>query len=143
MRRTTAFAVLIVASLTVVILAGERADRTSASGTTYTVTSNQDPGDSNCFTGGCTCREAIHIANTGQGNNIAFNLPGCPGADANCTILPTVELPPISQPFTTITGFSQPGFAGEPIVHIEGNNAGAANGLVISQGECTSTICFL
>jgi len=115
-------------------LSGESEDA-GAGGVFYTVTSNADPGDGNCFTNGCTLREAINLANGGQGNTIAFDLPGCPATPINCVIEVGSALPAVNQPFTVIDGTTQPGYAGQPIVNLSGDGAGAANGLVLSQGS--------
>lgn len=87
-----------------------------AGGTTYTVTNLDDPGDGTC-NASCTLREAIDAANGGQGNTIAFSVPGCPPA---CTIVPGSALPAITQLGTRIDGTTQPGYDGFPLIVIDG-----------------------
>lgn len=75
-------------------------------------------------------REAIEAANAHPGQDtIDFNLP-----DQSRTIIPLSPLPDITDP-VTIDGTSQLGFAGLPLVELDGSQAGAgADGLRISGG---------
>ncbi len=52
------------------------------------------------------------------------------------TILPTAPLPAITQP-VTIDGTTQPGYAGTPVVVLDGAAAGSASGLTIVAGDST------
>ncbi len=76
--------------------------------------------------------EAIMNANASAGADIiAFNIPS-----GGLTISLTNALPTIVEPLT-IDGSSQPGFAGSPIIEINGAGAGAAvDGLKISTSNC-------
>ena len=53
-------------------------------------------------------------------------------SSSGLTIRPSTPLPPITEP-VTIDGTTQPGFAGTPIIELDGTGAGAtANGLTLS-----------
>jgi CARDB protein len=85
--------------------------------------------------GAGSLRQAILNANVTVGvtEAITFNLPG-PGP---YSIAPTSPLPAITDPLI-IDGTSQPGFAGTPIIELNGANAGlAANGLSIAAANTT------
>jgi hypothetical protein len=80
---------------------------------TFSVTSNADTNTAG------TLRWAINQANlTAAADVISFNL-------AATTISPTTALPTISQP-VTIDGTTQPGYAGAPLVTLNGANAPTA-----------------
>lgn len=105
---------------------------TEAGGTIFTVTNADDPGNGFCDAQ-CTLREAIDEANGGQGNTIAFDLPGCPAVPANCVIQIGAALPALSQLATRIDGTTQPGYAGIPVVTIDGTgSAPGTPGLTLS-----------
>lgn len=91
-----------------------------------------DPG-SGCPNGPCTLRAAIQQANASAGADVITFAIG----SGLVTISPTSFLPILTGP-VTIDGTSQPGFAGNPIVEIDGVSAGSANGLTVDGG--TSTI---
>jgi CSLREA domain-containing protein len=91
----------------------------------FVVNSTADTNDGQCTVAanGCTLREAINAANGNPGaDTIKFNIPG----NAPYTIGPTSRLPVISESLT-IDGTSQPGFAGAPIIEVNGTNAGAGS----------------
>jgi uncharacterized repeat protein (TIGR01451 family) len=82
-------------------------------------------------------RAAIMEANAhpntpGFPDEIHFNLP----ASGVQTITPASPLPVITDP-VVIDGTTQPGFAGYPLVMLNGNMAGAAHGLEITAGNST------
>ena len=99
-----------------------------------TVNSADDVDDGSCTIGHCSLREAINRVNALAGTDtISFNIPG-PGPH---TIVPTSPLPTITDP-AVIDATTQPGFAGSPVVEIDGTNAGlGANGLHITAGSST------
>ena len=99
----------------------------SAAASTFTVTNTAD-------TGAGSLRQAILNANASAGpDQIVFNIPG-PGPH---TISPASPLPTISDP-VTISGSSQQGFSGSPIIELNGANAGSgADGLRITAGSST------
>jgi CSLREA domain-containing protein len=88
-------------------------------------TVNGTPHDGVCadVDGNCTLRAAIEEANANTGpDTIAFNIPGA-GVH---TITPMgsfaeAPLPPITDP-VTIDGTSQPGYAGKPVIELDGSN---------------------
>ena len=91
---------------------------------TFTVTTTED-------TGPGTLRQAILDSNRTPGTNtIAFNLEG----PVPATISPLSALPTISRA-VIIDGTTQPGFAGRPVIGLDGSNAGSANGLHITSGN--------
>ncbi len=102
---------------------------------TFTVNSNSDTDDGLCNAAHCSLREAIDDANATAGaDTIRFII----GSGAR-TIQPTSALPTITDP-VTLDGTTQPGFAGTPIIELDGSLAGAgANGLRISAGSSLVT----
>jgi hypothetical protein len=98
---------------------------------TFVVTSNADP----IALMATTLRQAIMSANLNPGpDTITFNIPGTP------TIAPLTPLPAIAGP-TTIDGTTQPGYAGTPLVFIDGTATipvlVAKDGLVFTGGAST------
>jgi len=93
-------------------------DRTLLS--TFSVANTADSGPG-------SLRQAILDSNaaTGQANTIDFAIPGT-GVQ---TIEPASSLPPITQA-VLIDGESQPGYAGTPLIEIDGQNVG--DGLTIT-----------
>ncbi len=93
------------------------------------------PGDGACktATSSCTLRAAIMEANAWAGSeSILFAIPG----GGVHTILPGfttgVPLPSITPGAVIIDGTSQPGYAGTPLIEIQGSFAGAgANGIAL------------
>jgi hypothetical protein len=93
---------------------------------TYTVANTNDSGAG-------SLRQAIVDANNNPGaDKIVFNISG-PGP---YTITPLTALPTITDP-VTIDGTTQPGFAGKPIIELNGASAGDSSGLRISGGNST------
>lgn len=111
-----------------VSLTSSRTDLSLASispAATFTVTNTND-------SGGGSLRQAILDSNQNPGpDTIDFNAGGV-GAQ---TITVNSPLPAITDP-VTLDGTTQPGFAGAPIIELDGANAGSgANGLVINAGS--------
>ncbi|HEV3165427.1 MAG TPA: hypothetical protein VGZ22_15480 [Isosphaeraceae bacterium] len=81
-----------------------------------------------------TFRQAILDANASVGAaTIMFNIPG----SGNHTIAPTSALPEVTNP-VTIDGATQPGYAGTPLIELNGSSEGpGAIGLMISAGNST------
>ena len=71
-------------------------------------------------------------AATGETNTIDFSIPG----DGVQTIAPISPLPAITQP-VLIDGFSQPGYAGSPLIELSGSQAGTSDGLLITGSNVT------
>ena len=94
---------------------------------TFVVSSTND-------TGPGSLRQAILDSNaaTGQTNTIDFNIPGS-GVQ---TIAPLSALPAITSP-VLIDGWSQPGFAGTPLIELSGSQAGGGDGLTITGPDVT------
>jgi hypothetical protein len=93
---------------------------------TFTVTNTNTIGPG-------SLRQAILDANANPGaDTIVFNIPGA-GVH---TIMLAFFLPTITDP-VTIDGTTQPGFAGSPIIELNGANAGATNGINITAGSST------
>ena len=76
-------------------------------------------------------RQAITDSNADSGDRdtIVFNIPG----SGVHTITPLTALPALSQP-VVIDGTTQPGFAGMPLIELNGNGLAAA-GLIITGGN--------
>ncbi|HXG68863.1 MAG TPA: HYR domain-containing protein, partial [Blastocatellia bacterium] len=91
---------------------------------TFTVTTTADSGPG-------SLRQAILDANANPDpDTIIFNIPGA----GPHTIALVSPLPPITNS-VTINGASQPGFAGVPLIELNGIAAGAGNGLEINAGS--------
>jgi CSLREA domain-containing protein len=114
------------------------------SGPIFTVNSTADPGDGTCTVADCTLREAIVLANTtpngGSPDQIRFDIPGA-GPHSIRVVDP--GLPAITQA-VIVDGSSQPGFAGIPLIEIEGSlitrtfpGFVEASGLLITSGGST------
>jgi CSLREA domain-containing protein len=105
------------------------------SAATFTVNSTNDFDDGTCNAAHCSLREAIFAANSTAGlDTIRFII----GAGQK-TIQPASALPTIIDP-VVIDGTTQPGYAGTPIIELDGSAAGSgANGLRISGGGSTVT----
>ena len=101
---------------------------------TYVVNTADDVDDGTCNKAHCSLREAINLANAHPGaDTIEFKIRGGPPF----TLQPLSALPEITEP-VTIDGTTQPGFHGNPIVELDGTDAGEeVRGLVISSGNCT------
>ncbi|HLL76958.1 MAG TPA: LamG-like jellyroll fold domain-containing protein, partial [Pyrinomonadaceae bacterium] len=84
--------------------------------------------------GAGSLRQAITDANANAGTDtVSFNIPGS-GVQ---TIAPASGLPAVTSP-VVIDGTTQPGYAGSPLVELNGTSAGAsASGLTISGGGTT------
>ena len=93
----------------------------------FTVTTTADSGPG-------SLRQAILDANATQGpNTIAFAI----GQGGTQTIRPTSALPAITSP-VLLDGTTQPGFAGAPLVVLDGSAAGpGTDGLTITAGQST------
>ena len=105
------------------------------------VNSDADTDDGFClaFAGGCTLREAIGAANGGgAGWNIGFAIPG---VGVHTIVVSGSELPHIAAE-VQIDGRSQPGYAGSPLIAIDGQ-IGTRTGLTISESGADSTIIGL
>src|SRR5437588_331887 len=97
---------------------------------TFTVNTADDHNDGVCNAADCTLREAINAANAGD--RISFNIPGAGVHTINATNGFSITKA------VTIDGTSQPGFAGAPLIEINGAGAGAAvNGLNINAPSVT------
>ena len=94
---------------------------------TFTVTNINDAGPD-------SLRDAITKANATAGADIInFNIPGA----GIKTIAPQLSLPIIIEA-VTIDGTSQPGFAGTPLIQLDGTNAGlTTNGILITGSGST------
>ncbi|MEO8611820.1 MAG: choice-of-anchor Q domain-containing protein [Chloroflexota bacterium] len=106
----------------------------SQPGPTFTVNTTTDSNDGMCGVNTCSLRDAIIAANANSNTNtIAFNI--APSGAA--TIQPTSELPVITYP-VVIDGTNQPGYAGTPIIELDGTLVGSSkNGLTIDGGNST------
>jgi hypothetical protein len=108
----------------------------SAVAATYLVNSVADPGDGVPDTAETTLREAITAANATPGADvIAFNIAGA----GPQTLQPLSQLPAITDA-VTIDGTTQPGYAGLPLIELDGRLAAtdspSAAGLRIEAGDC-------
>ncbi|MDX6384827.1 MAG: hypothetical protein QOK48_2400, partial [Blastocatellia bacterium] len=98
-----------------------------------TVNTANDHDDGVCNGADCTLREAINAANAGSGGDtISFNIPGS-GVQ---TITVSSALSSLTKA-VTIDGTTQPGFAGTPLIELNGLSAGSASGLTITAQNVT------
>ena len=105
----------------------------------YVVTSTADSGL------GSLRQAIVDSDSTGPGpNTIDFDIPiSDPGfAGGVWTIIPLTELPSITVPVLT-DGTSQPGYAGAPLIDLNGTNTTGASGLDLAAGSDGSTITAL
>ena len=95
----------------------------------YTVTNTNDSGAG-------SLRQAIINANANAGaDTISFNFGGAGPHTINLTsALPTLT------GTVTIDGWSEPGYAGTPLVVLNGSGAGAVSGLTLGAGSAGSTV---
>jgi hypothetical protein len=77
-------------------------------------------------------RWAITQADSRPGSTIAFSING----GGLQTIIPASALPAITTA-VTIDGTTQPGYAGTPLIQLDGANAGSASGLLITGSGAT------
>ena len=70
-----------------------------------------------------TLRAALYYANDHPGTTVRFNIPTSDPGYSNgvFTIYTTGELPPVAADGTVIDGSTQPGFAGKPIIALNGS----------------------
>jgi len=100
---------------------------------TFVVNTTDDSDDGVCDDTHCSLREAIYAANENPGaDKIAFNIGEPP-----FTIQLQSSLPNIDDP-VTIDGTTQLGFSRDPIIELDGTNAGEGiSGLAIFAGNST------
>jgi uncharacterized repeat protein (TIGR01451 family)/CSLREA domain-containing protein len=92
---------------------------------TYAVNSTNDVDDGVCDAAHCSLREAINRANSTAGTDaITFAIPG----SGPYTIAPTSALPAIGDA-VVIDGTTQAGYAGSPIIELDGTLASVAGGV--------------
>ncbi len=93
---------------------------------TFTVSNTSDSGAG-------SFRQALLDANANPGADvIIFQIPGT-GVH---TISPASAFPPLLDP-VTIDGTTQPGYAGVPLIELNGASAGISAGLRVLSGSCT------
>jgi hypothetical protein len=100
-------------------------DRTLLSSFLVTNTADSGPG---------SLRQAVLDSNAGTSgtNTIDFAIPG----QGVQTTAPLTALPAITGP-VLIDGFSQPGYAGTPLIQVDGSQAGGGDGLTITGSDVT------
>ena len=97
---------------------------------TFTVNTADDHNDGVCNAADCTLREAINAANAGD--TISFNIPGAGVHTINATAGFSITKA------VTIDGTTQSGFAGAPLIEINGAGAGAGvNGFAVNAPNVT------
>ena len=97
---------------------------------TFTVNTADDHDDGVCNAADCTLREAINAANARD--TISFNIPGAGVHTINATSGFSITKA------VTIDGTTQPGFAGAPVLELNGAGAGAGvNGLSVNAPNVT------
>lgn len=115
-----------------------RVPSAAAAGGTFTVNTTVDHDDGTCAPltqlTDCTLREAINAVNTAPTTDtISFSIAGA-GVHS---IAPTAPLPTLTGA-VTIDGTTQPGYAGSPLIELNGTSAGpTAHGLWLAGGAST------
>ena len=100
---------------------------------TFTVTSIDDEDDAACTVEHCSLREALLAANAEAGTDVVdFALPG----DPPYVIAPAAALPAVTEA-VSIDATTQPGYAGDPVITLDGTLAGTTDGLVLSGAGIT------
>jgi CSLREA domain-containing protein len=101
---------------------------------TFVVNSFDDVVLGGCDAIHCSLREAITASNANPGSDlIAFNIVG----PAPHSIKPLSQLPFITDP-VTIDGTTEPGYAGSPVIEVDGSLAGLSSaGFLILAGNST------
>ncbi|HYU57181.1 MAG TPA: CSLREA domain-containing protein, partial [Actinomycetota bacterium] len=119
-RRSTA---LLLAAGLLAGLLGAGGAGAATSTTTYTVNTALDSADGACTATNCSLREAILAANRrfGSSDVVKFKIPGALPA----TIHLGTSLPPVRDP-VRIDGTTQPGYAGSPVIVVDGAGLGTA-----------------
>jgi len=96
--------------------------------TTFTVTTTDDLDDGTCDGAHCSLREAINASNNAvDGGIVAFQIPGA----VPHTIQPLSALPSLWGG-VVIDGTTQPGFAGAPVIEVDGSLAGQSHGFDVA-----------
>jgi CSLREA domain-containing protein/uncharacterized repeat protein (TIGR01451 family) len=110
-----------------------QAVKPAATTATFTVNTAADHDDTACTAGDCTLREAINAANANAGaDTIAFAIGSGPQTLTLSSALPTITSG------TTLDATTQPGYAGSPIIELNGASSGASvTGLNVSGSSCT------
>jgi CSLREA domain-containing protein len=109
---------LVILAALALISAPEPTEAGPVFGVIRTVNSADDVNDGACNAAHCSLREAINSVNgAGPGSEIKFNLANCPPA---CTISPQSPLPQITNQGLSISGQSEPDFAGDPLIVVDG-----------------------
>ncbi|HVP05585.1 MAG TPA: right-handed parallel beta-helix repeat-containing protein [Dehalococcoidia bacterium] len=103
-----------------------------------TVNSANDIDDGTCNAVHCSLREAINFINGSPFNNvIGFDLANCPPA---CTISPQSSLPTITKSSSTINGKTEPDYAGQPLITIDGSALSELTGLLVFTGNSATVV---
>jgi CSLREA domain-containing protein len=109
----------------------------------FVVTSTGDGGDADTgdgvcadLLGSCTLRAAIQQANATAGADVIQFAIAASGVQ---TIQPSSALPAVTGP-VTIDGTTQPGYAGQPLIQLDGSNAGTSSGLTLAAGSGGSVV---
>ena len=101
------------------------------SGGSWVVTNTND-------TGAGSLREALNYANLNPGTTIRFAIPTSDPnyAGGAWTIRPASALPTITASGTAVEAVTQPGYAGAPVVAIDGATSTWCHGLVVNAADC-------
>ena len=95
----------------------------AAQAANFTVNTTNDHDDGVCNAADCSLREAINAVNGGAGGDtISFNIAGAGVQTINVTAAGGFSITKA----VTIDGTTQPGFAGVPLIELNGANAGAS-----------------
>ncbi len=106
-------------------------------GPTYTVTNFNDVGDGACYVGDCTLRDAINAANANENGSSPDQIDFDIASTGVQPIEVTAPLPAITDP-VVIDATTQPGYAGTPIIDLDGTDCEyPCDGLDLNSGTTT------
>lgn len=95
----------------------------------HTVNSTNDVNDGTCNATHCSLREAINAVNGGSGQTVIQFVIGTGAQTISVTGLPV-----LTAGFVSIDGSSQPGYAGVPLIRVDGGGGGG-HGLELTGGN--------
>jgi hypothetical protein len=90
-------------------------------GPVFTVTNAQDTEDPACYVGDCDLRDAINAANAQPDGATTYQIDFAIPGTGTQTISPATPLPAITVP-VDIDATTQTGYAGSPVIALEGSN---------------------
>ncbi len=105
----------------------------------FVVNAADDVDDGSCDDSHCSLREAINAANANPGaDSITFDIPG-----PIPHVIPLTDILTVSDDQTTIDGSSQPGFAGSPVIVLDGGGTICRGMWIASNDNVVAGLSFV